>query len=57
MKHPVLAGDEHVSGGGVPGAGARGFLCPAGRRHLVILLFSPRMRADMSAALVDTEEN
>ena len=33
------------------------FLGQAGRRHLVILLFSPRMRADMSAALVDTEEN
>src|ERR1035437_8623001 len=28
-----------------------------GRRDLVISFFSPRIRADMSAALVDTEEN
>ena len=42
---------------GASGAGARGFVFPAGRRHLVISFFSPRMRADMSAALVDTEEN
>ena len=32
-------------------------LVAAGRKDLVILLFSPRMRADISAALVDTEEN
>jgi hypothetical protein len=33
------------------------FLGPEGRRDLVISLFSPRIRADMSAALVLTEEN
>jgi hypothetical protein len=33
------------------------FWGPEGRRDLVILFFSPRIRADMSAALVDTEEN
>src|ERR1039457_1174826 len=32
-------------------------LGPEGRRDLVISFFSPRIRADMSAALVDTEEN
>jgi hypothetical protein len=39
------------------GPRARGALGVAGRKDLVILLFSPRMRADISAALVDTEEN
>ena len=33
------------------------FWGPEGRRDLVISFFSPRIRADMSAALVDTEEN
>jgi hypothetical protein len=33
------------------------FLGPEGRRDLVISLFSPRIRAHMSAALVLTEEN
>jgi hypothetical protein len=47
-----------VSGGRELLARAReGFVLPAGRRHLVISFFSPRMRADMSAALVLTEEN
>src|ERR1022692_4753518 len=36
---------------------ARDVLGPEGRRDLVISFFSPRIRADMSAALVDTEEN
>ena len=39
------------------GAYAREFLGLEGRRTLVILFFSPRIRADISAALVDTEEN
>src|ERR1017187_8203043 len=33
------------------------FLGPEGRRDLVISFFSPRIRADMPAALVLTEEN
>ena len=33
------------------------FLGPEGRRDLVISFFSPRILADMSAALVLTEEN
>ena len=39
------------------GPRARGVLGPEGRRDLVISFFSPRIRADMSAALVLTEEN
>ena len=45
-----------IDGSGVAGAGARGFLGKAGRRDLVISFCSPRIRADMSAALVPTEE-
>ena len=33
------------------------FLGSEGWKDLVILFFSPRIRADISAALVDTEEN
>jgi len=47
------AGLRWMGDGGLSGAGVRGFLCEAGRRHLVISFVSPRIRAGMRRAKLE----